>query len=72
MTGDWYILAQTTDAGTYDCGRMIFGLRGSDDLILRQEMLYVGTSDDDDHDFFTSGTDYWCVLRSTFLILFAY
>ena len=59
VTGDWYILAQTTDAGTYDCGRMIFGLRGSDDLILRQEMLYVGTSDDDDHDFFTSGTDYW-------------
>jgi hypothetical protein len=59
VTGDWYILAQTTDAGTYDCGRMIFGLRGSDDQILRQEMLYVGTSDDDDHDFFTSGTEYW-------------
>ena len=59
VTGDWYIMAQTTDAGTYDCGRMIFALKGSDDLILRQEMLYVGTSDDDDHDFFTSGTDYW-------------
>ena len=59
VDGDWYILAQTTDAGTYDCGRMVFELKGDDDKMLHQEMLYTGTADDDDHGFFTNGEDFW-------------
>ena len=61
VDGDWYVLAQTADAGDYDCGRMIFELDGRDDKMMHQSMLYVGEGDDDDDDngFFIDGEDYW-------------
>lgn len=57
IDGDWYLLAQNTDA-SYDCARMIFRVRGE---YMHQSMLYVGEGDDDDDDngFFIDGEDYW-------------
>ncbi len=58
VDGDWYVLAQTADAGDYDCGRMIFELDGRDDKMMHQSMLYVGEADDDSADF-DLGVHYW-------------